>query len=59
MTHADMQLCLEGELQTFLLELTLQPALANVLLQPAALALNTHGSLVSAMARTDAISIVP
>lgn len=58
MTHADMLLCLEGELQTFLLELTLQPALANVLVQPAAFALNKHRSLVNAIARTDAISIV-
>lgn len=61
MTHADMQLCsLEGELQTFLLEHTLlQPALANVLVEPAAFALNKHRSLVDAIALTEPIEIVP
>lgn len=54
MTHADMQLCsLEGELQT-LLKHTPQPAVANVLGEPAAFAFTTHRSLVD-MTRTEPI----
>lgn len=51
MTHADILLCsLEGELQTFL-----QPALANVLVELAALALSKHRSLVDAIALMEPI----
>lgn len=51
-----MQLCSpEGELQTFLLEHTLCPALANVLVNPATFALNKHRSLVDAIALTGPI----
>lgn len=60
MTHADMQLCsLEGELQTFLLKHTLLPARANVLVEPAAFALNKHMNLTAAMALSEPVSIVP
>lgn len=59
MTHADIQLCsLEGELQTCLRENTLQPALANVLVELPAFVVNTHRSLVDAMARTEPIHTV-
>jgi len=51
-----MQLCsLEGELLTFLLKHTLHLALANVLVEPAALALNKHRSLVDAISLTEPI----
>lgn len=54
MTHADMQLCLlEGELQK-VLKHTPQPAVANVLEEPAAFAFITHRSLVD-MTRTEPI----
>lgn len=59
MTHADIQLCsLEGELQTCLWEHTLQPALANVLVEFPAFAVNTHRSLVDAITRTELIQAV-
>lgn len=58
MTHADMQLMgLEGEVQTFLPEHTPQPALANVLVEHAALALNKHRSLVNAIVLTEPIQL--
>lgn len=54
MTHADMQLCsLEGELQR-LLKHKPQPAVANVLEEPAAFAFATHRSLLE-MTRTEPI----
>lgn len=54
MTQPGMQLCsLEGELLTFLLQLKLQPALANVLVESATLLLNEHRSLVDAIALTE------
>lgn len=58
-SHADIQLCgVEGELQTLLRKHALQPTLANVLVEAAALALNTHRSLAEDIARTEAIEIV-
>lgn len=58
-THADMQLCgVEGDLQTPLRKHALQPTLANVLVEAAALALSTHRSLVDDIARTEAIETV-
>lgn len=51
-----MQLCsLEGELEKFLLKHTLHPALDNVLIEPAAFALNKHRRLVEAIALTEAM----
>lgn len=54
MTQADIQLCsLEGEVMKFLLKHTLQPALANVLVESAAFALNKDTNLVDAIALTE------
>lgn len=58
MHQADMQpWSLEGDVQTCLLGRTLQPALASALPEPAAaLARDTHSSLLVVMTRTEPVS---
>lgn len=58
MIHADMQPCSLGdELLIFLVRHTLHPVLANVLMDPAAVALNKHRSLVDVIALAEAILV--